>query len=133
MPDEPLDAIWDRLVEAIDADSPALGSVIRKSRLAAVEGNVLRMEIPGGPVALSRVMKKRNVIEAAASRHFGRSMTVRGEAAQTPTAGAAEDGSESRPAPPSGMGHSVVAEAVDIFQATVVNISPLSSTDRRST
>jgi len=132
-PDAPLAVVFDRLRAFAGRENRGLAAALAGGRLALRSAERLRIAAPSR-FAAQRLVDRREALEATCARFFGRAMAVEIE---TPTEAPAklarpEDLEAARRLRERALEHAAVNAALEVLEATIVEIRPAPGAPRGS-
>ena len=124
-PDAPLAVVFDRLRAFAGRENRALAAALAGGRLVERTPELLRIAAPNR-FAGQRLADRREALEAACARFFGRALRVQVETRDDalPAIARPEDREAQRRLRERALEHSAVNTALEVFEAKVVDIRP---------
>jgi DNA polymerase-3 subunit gamma/tau len=126
-PDDSLDEIWAKLLNAISKASPSLGAILPKCSLSAVSGEKLEIEVSGNGFFVERINKNESLIRKVCDAFFGKKMELVIKAKTNPQAQEdfREKKSREETLKDEAVKNPLVTAALEIFGGRVVNVRVL--------
>jgi DNA polymerase-3 subunit gamma/tau len=120
---------WDRIVDCLAANMPALAASLKEAVLIAADETAFTIEVKGNDFSINRVKRGESIaaIRRTIAQLFGRSVKVliQGES-RDPTVKLKKKNREEQ-LKQQALSHPLVGEAIELFQGKVVDVKILSS------
>ena len=116
-------AAWKILFKAISAEHPSLAANLINSKLKALDGNDLLIEVNGNDFNLKRIKQDKNLalLKSVCENFFSRPINIVIEEKKTEN-DIQQKRDDSRKMKEGALNHPLVAEAIELFKGTIVEV-----------
>lgn len=117
--------LWEKVVDRVAREKPSLGSNLARCRMTETSANRLEIEVSGNGFCNNMIQKNAGLLKAVCTRVAGREMEIvikekKDAAVSEPSARKQADSLKK-----GALNHPLVADAVEIFNGTLVDVKKL--------
>ena len=126
-PNESADKIWNRLLSIFSDKHPSLAANLKNSTVTRLDDDHLEIEVNGNDFNINMVKREKNeaIIKNVCSKFFGKIMDVIITIKRNQNNEAQDKKTRANRLKQEALGHSLVADAVEIFNGKVIDVKIL--------